>query len=195
MYQTPQPARLGIRRHNLARGVLHMRTAAHQMRDTPPTGDRSWRTRSARVRDLRRGRAQQGGKAAQGCRSMTATKGCARLRRINQRDLQRRRSRAATTLHRCCDQRTLAERTSSSTRRSCTAVHRLRQIDASRRARPNHAPPLRAELAMTEPKKATERGLKLHRVHAANTNKKMLGCEEKTCDSLRQTLSYGWAEA
>ena len=49
---------------------------------------------------------------------------------------------------------------------------------------------------MTEPKKATERGLKLHRVHAdANTNKKMFGCEEKTCDSLRQTMSYGWAEA
>ena len=34
-----------------------------------------------------------------------------------------------------------------------------------------------------------------HRVRAASTNKKMSGCEEKTCSSLRHTRSYGWAEA
>jgi hypothetical protein len=49
-----------FRRHNLARGVLPMRTAVRQMRDAPRMGDRSQRTRSARVRDHRRRRAQQG---------------------------------------------------------------------------------------------------------------------------------------
>jgi hypothetical protein len=44
-------------------------------------------------------------------------------------------------------------------------------------------------------RKATEQGLKPHRVRAPSTNKKMFGCEEKTCYPLRQTRSYGWAEA
>ena len=43
--------------------------------------------------------------------------------------------------------------------------------------------------------KATEQGLKPHRVRAGSTNKKMFGCEQKTCYSLRHTRSYGWAEA
>jgi hypothetical protein len=77
-----------------------MRTAARQMRDAPPMGDRSRRTRSARVRDHRRRRAQQGGKAAQGCRSMTATNGCARIRRINQREDVSRISQRAVALER-----------------------------------------------------------------------------------------------
>ena len=44
-------------------------------------------------------------------------------------------------------------------------------------------------------RKATEQGVKPHRVRAASANKKMFGCEETTCYSLRQTRSCGWAEA